>query len=92
VAKTAEQVLRGAAQYIREHGWRRRYYGTHGGPRCMLGALMSASAPDRFYGLRVAGTLMPVTGGSSPAEFNDVHCKTANDAIAALEIAADLAA
>jgi hypothetical protein len=89
MAKTAEQVLRGAADYLREHGWRRRQYGCDGGPRCMMGALWSAGGD--FLAIEEIGVLMGVAGGRI-TEFNDVHCKTKNDAIAALEIAADLAA
>jgi hypothetical protein len=93
VAKTAEQVLRGAADYIREHGWLRGRQGQDGGPRCMVGAMWSIGLADmnidEWFKL---GALTKVIGGEDVLLFNDDHCKTANDAIAALEIAADLAA
>ncbi len=86
---TTSETLRAAAQYIREHGWRRQWYGRHGGPRCMLGALWSAN-PESAYRDEWGRILMDVCGCRA-ADFNDKYCKSADDAIAALEIAADLA-
>ena len=36
------EAFRGAADYIRDHGWQRGEMGQDGGPRCAGGALMSA--------------------------------------------------
>jgi hypothetical protein len=89
VAKTAEQALRGAADYIREHGWARGKYEDDCGRVCMLGAMLSSGLP---LGENIPREIYMVTGDVDVVMFNDVHCKIANDAIAALEIAADLAA
>jgi class 3 adenylate cyclase len=91
----AEQ-LRAAAQYIREHGWTRRGFGLHGGPRCMIGAIGSVLGIDpQRVSVPVPVVLYGVCGDCSDKQglvaFNDHDCKTKNDAIAALEIAADLA-
>jgi hypothetical protein len=86
--------LRAAAQYIRDHGWRRRKLGKHGGPRCMVGAMLSAVVCDDsilYVDGRINRAFQDVTGGEVLTVFNDEHCKTANDAIAVREIAADLA-
>ena len=87
--------LYAAADYIREHGWVRRSYRS-GNRCCMLGAIAATGGilSDAFVGLPVGAhqALKIVCGGVPAAEFNDKYCKTANDAIAALEIAADIAA
>ena len=85
--KTSE-VLYAAAGYIRERGWIQGSFGEHGRPRCMDGALMSAGC--RAPWINVDSYLDRVCGCAS-MEFNDKQCKTANEAIAALEIAADIA-
>jgi len=93
---TAEQILRAAAKYIRRHGWRQEEYGADGGPRCMAGAVRSVVGlepdlpdTDEYEGLM---SILEKVAGPNIADFNDVYCRTADDAIAALEIAADLAA
>lgn len=82
------EILYAAADYIRTHGWLRGEAGDHGGPRCISGAIWSVTRDDVPW---LLPTLLSVTG-DNPARFNDKHCKTADDAIAALEIAADIAA
>jgi hypothetical protein len=87
---TADQ-LRAAAQYIREHGW---CIGTgeDGGPRCILGAC--ASVADTTINALICTPLyraIEAVTGDFVGGFNDGHCESADDAIAALEIAADLA-
>jgi hypothetical protein len=81
---TADQ-LRAAAQYIREHGLLAGSAGFDGGPRCMIGALYSVSLSTPRILHRVCGP--------SIADFSDACAKVGadDDAIAALEIAADLA-
>jgi len=82
--KTSE-TLYAAARYIRKHGWV-----NHGGGSdacCMLDALWRT----KNQSLDAYNTLRRVTD-MHPADFNDFHCRSADDAIAALEIAADIAA
>jgi len=95
--KTSD-MLYAAADYIRLHGWRKNWYGEHLGPRCMIGACASAAGSDAggigMLEARLKPALECVVGNESALaviDFNDDHCKTANDAIAALEIAADIA-
>jgi hypothetical protein len=84
--------LRAAADYLREYGWRRWAMGYHGGPRCMLGALESVCVVRSTIWQRASFVTMKIFDGEPRlAVFNDYHCKTADDAIAVLEIAADLA-
>lgn len=40
---TRTTIYSKAADYLMEHGWRQHAKGEHGGPRCALGALFSAS-------------------------------------------------
>ena len=84
--KTSE-TLYAAARYIRKHGWL-----NHGDAAssacCMLVALYRTT---KGHSLDAHNTLRRVTD-IHPADFNDFHCKSARDAIAALEIAADIAA
>lgn len=89
----AERVLRDAARYIRVNGWCRGFMGGETGPRCMLGALYSVGVLDLSHEQsgRMDDALSEVINLPITA-FNDHHCKTVDDAIAALEIAADLAA
>jgi len=41
VVSPVAEVLLGAAEYIEKFGWKQRDFGDDGGPRCMLGAVMS---------------------------------------------------
>jgi hypothetical protein len=90
VAKTAEQILRDAADYIRAHGWTRgQYEDGDSGQVCMIGAMLSVGL---HFGDPIPKEVYDVIGGGEVFKFNDHHCKSVRDAIAALEIAADLAA
>lgn len=103
---TSEQQLRQAAQVIRERGWRIGGTDDTDGPCCMLMALSVAQSARCWTEVVVPDALLDVVGISSAYEaagifqgptsrvysFNDDYCKDADDAIAALEIAADLAA
>ena len=90
--KTSE-TLYAAARYIRKHGWR---VGTdeNNGPRpcCMLDAAYRVINETGENGYLYAFKALYLVTEINPADFNDFHCKTAYDAIAALEIAADIAA
>lgn len=88
------EMYRAAADLLRRDGWCRGRM-RDGKLHCMAGAL-------RKVGLRHKGVIFPATtpapevlrrviGMVHIAMFNDFHCKSSNDAIAALEIAADLA-
>jgi hypothetical protein len=96
VTITAEQILRDAAELLRKDGWikgkKRSAFG-----RCMVGALIDASpnVPGFYDPIRNAAfkAVRDLFDGQLPiVTFNDAHCVTADDAIAALEIAADLVA
>lgn len=94
----AEQVLRGAADVIRKRGWAQNQSQTPTGRVCMGHAI---NLSEKLQGITDANsTRRAITrvvgksnsfGYSSIACFNDYHCETKRDAIAALEIAADLA-
>ena len=79
-----------AADYIRAHGWKRGSYGAPSGPRCMAGAILSV-VHGPAQPIVDCQQLASVTDGLAAEMFNDYHCKSADDAIAALEIAADIA-
>jgi hypothetical protein len=86
------QVYLDAAEYVREHGFS-VHIGYEGGPRCFLGTLDSsggisgADIDDTAY----HGPLRELVPNYSWATLADEGW-TAEDAIAAFEIAADLAA
>ncbi len=84
--KTESQCYRDAADLLRRDGWCKGNFRC-GRLHCMLGALRYVSRRRRIvdYWPR----LIDVTG--IPSVFNDHPDTTKNDAIAALEIAADLA-
>lgn len=88
-------ILYAAADCIREHGWTRGRY-QHEGRVCMVGAIAAVGGvlSEGLVALpaRARELLEIVCDDCAPTQFNDEHCKTANDAIAALEIAADIAA
>jgi len=94
---TAEQILRAAAERLRSHGWTKEAYGSWDGPCCIVGAIAVASGvrpgplADYPSSLEAAKVVGEVVGTGIP-HFNDHHCRSIHDAIAALEIAADLAA
>ena len=87
--KTSAQLY-AAADYLRRHGFRYEL-GSHSRDRCMIGALESVGGVD--WGLRGAAReeLERVTGDSLDASYLRSAGWTKEDAIAALEIAADYA-
>src|SRR3954467_3672911 len=94
--KTSE-VLYKAAELIRSRGWAQGMY-VNGGGVCMLGACKLAAGmearDDNCDGGAAADAidaLAPVCGMFID-HFNDCDCITSDDACAALEIAADIAA
>lgn len=42
------KIFLAAAKYIRQYGWQVSGMGTHGGPRCSMGALASANPEPRW--------------------------------------------
>ena len=40
---TIKEIFHNAASYLERYGWKADTYGDHGGPRCAVGAFMSAS-------------------------------------------------
>jgi hypothetical protein len=95
--KTSE-VLRGAAKYLREHGWQQHSLGADGRARCAVGALYSAAGDEYTTGAFTArakrcvedGIGDPGLGGALPA-WNDAQGRTIDDVIAAFERAAEAA-
>jgi len=79
--KTSEVLYR-ARDYIRDHGWIQGSFGERGGPRCMDGALLSVRDTEFMEWVSLDRYLDRVCGCLS-MEFNDRHCKSADDAIAA---------
>lgn len=104
--KSQEKMLREAATKLCEHGWTRYYAPPQGRESiCILEALAIVQNRAHWTDASVPLTLYDViTHPEDPFphstaalislvfNFNDYHCKTRDDAIAALEIAADLAA
>ena len=94
--KTSE-VLFGAIDVLRERGWCQHIYEDKDGHICMMTAVMIASGKrsmklmdwsDHAVGcFAVMQTIMHVTE-CSVGEFNNFHCKSIDDACAALEIVA----
>ena len=87
-------TLYAAADYIQMHGWKKRSYGWDGGPRCIAGACESVGHPiSAFFSEYdpVARALSVVMGDCAIGDFNDWHCNSADDAVAACVIAADIA-
>jgi hypothetical protein len=90
----AESILRKAAKELRERGWCKGTAVNGRGNVCMIGALRAAVWGTPMLSLHGGEFFKPlheVTGCSSISTFNDNHCETIDDAIAAFEIAADLA-
>ncbi len=86
--KTSE-ALYAAADYIREHGWTRGTFSDNAGRVCMIGAIDRTTARAGHVAACMA---LANTIGDNIVVFNDYHCESGDDAIAALEIAADIAA
>jgi hypothetical protein len=87
--------LRDAADYLKIYGWVPRQASSFLGPCCMLQALNRVTpAPDPKNEIFRTSMkfLREVTGPEDTIfNFNDENCKNRNDAVAALEISADLA-
>ena len=82
----SQRLLLDAAEYVRVHGFS-TCCGRHGGPRCFVGTIVSVNGNDAA--LFIFGQI--VWGSLSSLEL-EREGWTAADAIAALEMAADLAA
>ncbi len=88
--KTPRKILLDAAELLRRDGWCQHVL-ARGKERCLIGALCAAGGSldlAQSYYLAVE-TLHQLCDVHIPL-FNDQHCKSVDDAIAALEIAADL--
>lgn len=83
--KTEAQIYRDAIKVLERDGWCQGFYTDFNGRHCIVGSMR-----NYFEMLPWPSTLQDVCG-CSITEFNDVMCKTRDDAIAALSIAADLA-
>ncbi len=94
----ARETLLGGAEYIRKHGWMAGF-GCDGGPRCILGAMNSARGnPDEEsiasmpgYGILEYLVYPGTSYRLGVGDFNDKCIENADEAIALLETAADLA-
>ena len=93
---TAAEVLRRAADYIEEHGWRQQVLGCNGGPRCAVGAMCSAVGKS---GIPLSGdcpemfaawdALQASLDAFSIAQWNDHRDRTATEVISTLRRVAD---
>jgi len=81
------KTLYGAARYIRMHGWVKGVSNNSLGAACMAEAVYRVNRD----GYDLAISFLDNVLGVWPTTFNDLNCKSADDAIAALEIAADIA-
>lgn len=52
----AAKIFLAAANYIRQYGWQVSDMGTHGGPRCSMGALASAN-PEAKWDKKLAALM-----------------------------------
>lgn len=69
----AAQIFLKAASYIKQYGWKRTGMGTHGKPRCSMGALASAYPKfqwDKDLAIFMYSVLQKELGGISLTEFN----------------------
>lgn len=87
---TEAQMYRAAADILRRDGWCQGDRTDNNGRHCLMGALDEAIGGNANAGRREWPALWEVTGDGLVMNFNDHHCRSARDAIAALEIAADL--
>lgn len=85
---TEAEMYRAAADLLRRDGWCQGYY-RRGKSHCIVGALVKIRTINHCPDLP-ALRLSTLTGYPM-SSFNDAPDMTADDAIAALEIAADLA-
>lgn len=80
-------VLRGAAKYIEQFGWVQRSAGKHGEPRCVLGAI--ASATDEGVRCSEAGMAFTRFIRAPIAGWNDAPDRTKEQVVATLRAAAE---
>jgi hypothetical protein len=93
------EILYKAALVVRERGW--RTFGSDpddvNAPVCMLGAIAAVEGRSDWPDASTPPALLTVVGREDLLplnrvfSFNDDDCECADDAIAALEIAADIA-
>jgi hypothetical protein len=102
LATTIADACYGAANLLRKQGWGQGAYADFRGGRttpclCMSGGINKATSghwddtTSRVADRTKNFVSERVLDGLPVAEFNDYSCKTADDAIAALEIAGDIA-
>lgn len=85
--KTEAQIYRDAIKVLQRDGWRRDpHWATRSGPTCIGLAVQAAANYEQIDYPALTAVI-----DCDPVTFNDYHCETIDDAIAALEIAADLA-
>lgn len=91
------ETLYAAADVIRKRGWCTDEPEDDRGRVCILGAIAFARHGDTARDADIPASIyrhyvQTVIDGNLIGTFNDEHCKHARDAIAVLEIAADIAA
>ncbi len=84
---TERELYLSAIEVLKRDGWCKEFLTNDRGQHCMLGAMDTAVNEAPFK-----APLLFDLCGPSVTWFNDHCCQTINDAIAALEISADLAA
>lgn len=92
---TPAEVLRKAAEYLATRGWKQNTVGEHGGPRCAVGSIWSASGwtgnrADLDTLVESAWNEMEAhLGVPSLARWNDERGRTREEVIAKLREVAD---
>ncbi len=85
--------LDAAASYLESHGWQQGNAGIHGGPRCVSGALCSATFTGSGFAPTEASLALAihlrVDRPLSLIRWNDAPGRTAAEVIAALRAAAE---
>jgi hypothetical protein len=90
--KTISETLRSAAGVIKSKGWTQNQAIDDEGRVCMTAAIGDVNGHGGpSYWRAVEFLRDKVLGTGSVVVFNDCHCKRKQDAIAALEIGADIA-
>ena len=83
-----------AAEYIRSHGWRQNQWGSHYGPRCIMGALKSVISDAREVPSSPYGQAYHHLHNflqRCPVGYNDQFERTKEEVISVLEAAAEVA-
>jgi hypothetical protein len=88
---TTAEALRRAAQEIRERGWLSGMNDENAGSVCAMAALGLASGDDAGVFVAARKLILDVTGSACVANWNDAPERTADEVIAALLKAAELA-